>query len=43
MLRTAVAEATWKVFEEILCALGSFKPSYNSNITEEDAESPGVE
>lgn len=43
MSRTAVAEATWKVFEEILPALGSLEPSYNSIITEEDAESSGVE
>lgn len=42
MPRTVVAEATWKAFEEILRALGSFEPSYNSIITEEDAESSGV-
>ena len=43
MPRTVVAEATWKVSEEILRALGSLEPSYNSIITEEDAKSPGVE
>lgn len=42
MPRTAVAEATWEIFEEILRALGSFEPSYNFIITEEDAESSGV-